>query len=99
MRSFIGIRHVLMGDMAAIKVLKNAICFIIGYFVALETCYVTCIDVRFCNVHSIGTINVCANFQIKIGTTLTNLENMQKSYVSFGVYDFRFKRYDPKCVF
>ena len=43
MQSFIGIRHVLMainGDMAAVKVLKNALCFIMGYFVAMET-YVT----------------------------------------------------------
>ena len=37
MRSFIGIRHVLMGDMMAVKVWKNALCFIMGYFVAMET--------------------------------------------------------------
>ena len=29
-----------MGDMAAVKVLKNALCFIMGYVVAMET-YVT----------------------------------------------------------
>ena len=40
MQSFIGIHHILMGDMAAVKVLKNALCFIMGYFVVLET-YVT----------------------------------------------------------
>ena len=34
--SFIRIRHVLMGDMAAVKVLKNVLCFIIGYLVAME---------------------------------------------------------------
>ena len=26
-----------MSDMAAVKVLKNALCFIMGYFVAMET--------------------------------------------------------------
>ena len=68
MRSFIRIRHVLLlvGDMAAVKVLKNALCFIMGYFVAMETydCYVTFICVYLCNVHIIGPINVCTNFEI-----------------------------------
>ena len=50
--------------MATVKVLKNALCSIMGYFVAMETCYVTFIDVCSCNVNSIGTINVCANFEI-----------------------------------
>ena len=30
------IRHVLMGDMAAVKVVKNAICLKMGYMVAME---------------------------------------------------------------
>ena len=50
--------------MAAVKVLTNALCFVMGYFVAMETCYVTFIDVCFCNIHIIGTINVCTNFEI-----------------------------------
>ena len=37
MRSFICIRHVLMGDMAEVKVLKNALCFVMGYLVFMET--------------------------------------------------------------
>ena len=37
MRGFIRIHHVLMGDMAAVKVLKNALCLKMGYFVAMET--------------------------------------------------------------
>ena len=37
MRSFIGIRHVLMGDMAVVTVLKNALCFIMWYLVGMET--------------------------------------------------------------
>ena len=50
--------------MATVKVLKNALCSIMGYVVAMETCYVTFIDVCFCNVNNIGTLNVCANFEI-----------------------------------
>ena len=33
MRSFIGNRHVSMGDMAEVKVLKNALFFVMGYLV------------------------------------------------------------------
>ena len=44
MRTFIRIRHVLMGDIAAFKVLKNAQCFILGYLVAME--HVICHETR-----------------------------------------------------
>ena len=60
-------RHVLMGNMAAVKVLKNALCFIMGYFMEYchgNTCCVTFIDVCFCNAHIIGPLNVCTNFEI-----------------------------------
>ena len=43
MQSFTKICNVLMGDMDVVKVLKNALCFIMGYFVAMET-YVTFIS-------------------------------------------------------
>ena len=36
MRSFMRIRHVLMGAVAAVKVLKNAKCLITGYLVDME---------------------------------------------------------------
>ena len=39
--------------------------FCMGYFVAMETyVYVMFIDTCFCNVHSIGPISVCTNFEI-----------------------------------
>ena len=65
MRSFIGIRHVLMGDMAAVKVLKHALCFIMGYFVAMET-YVTLLLSMYVFAMYIitGPIDVCTNFEI-----------------------------------
>ena len=38
LRSFIGIHHVLIGHMTAVKVLKNALCFIMGYLVDMAIC-------------------------------------------------------------
>ena len=43
-------------------------------------CYVILINAFLCKVHITGTINVCTIFRT-IDTKLTNLENMQKSYV------------------
>ena len=85
MRSFIGIRHVLMGDLAAIKVLKNALCFIMGYFVAMET-YVTLLLLMYVfAMYILYVQSMCVPILRSIVTTLTNLENMQKSYVLFDV--------------
>ena len=51
-----------------------------GYLVAMEhTCYVILIIAFFDNVHIIGP-----TFR-SIGTKLTNLENMQQSYVLFVI--------------
>ena len=41
-----------------------------------------------------GPINVCTNFEI-IGTKLTNLENMKKSYVLF---DVTWRKNGTSCV-
>ena len=41
------------------------------------------VDVCFCNVHIIGPIKVLPILRL-IGTTMTNLENTQKSYVLFN---------------
>ena len=48
---------------AAVNVLKNALCFIMGYLVAMEIrvtlfCFICCI------MHSIGPINVCTDVEI-----------------------------------
>ena len=55
MRSFIRIRHVLTGDLAAVKVLKNALCF--GVFSWHGNTF-------FCMPPNIGPINVCTYFVI-----------------------------------
>ena len=67
-----------MADMAAVKVLKNALCFIMGVFGCHgNTCYVILIGAFFCMIHSTGPIN-CVPILRSIGTKLTNLENMQR---------------------
>ena len=62
-----------MGDMLAVKVLKNALCFIMGYG---NTYYVILIGAILCLIHSIGPINVCIEFEIN---RYTIAKNMQKS--------------------
>ena len=54
-----------MGDMVAVKVWKNALCFIMGYLVAMEIgVTLLVIDAFFCMIHSIAPINVCTDFEI-----------------------------------
>ena len=66
-----------MGDMAVVKVLKNALCFIMGYLVAMEYVLRYLIGAFFCMIHRhidcIGTINVCTDLR-SIGTKLMNLK-------------------------
>ena len=52
-----------MGDMAAVKNLEKRPMLYNGIYHG-NICYATFIDVRFCNVHIIGPINVCTNFEI-----------------------------------
>ena len=55
-----------MDDMTAVKVLKNALCFIMVVFGSHgNTCYVILIGALFCMMHSIGPVNVCNDFEIK----------------------------------
>ena len=65
--------------------MKNALCFIVGYLVAMETSVTLFLSMHFCKVHGIGAINVSIPILRSIGTKLTNLENMQNSYVLFDV--------------
>ena len=54
-----------MGEMVAVKVLKNDLCFIMGVFGCHEnTCYVILIGTFICMTHIIGPINVCTAFEI-----------------------------------
>ena len=65
-------------------------------------CYVTFIDVCFCNVYIIGSINAYTNFEIN----RYNIDEFRKyakivrSIISRHVTPKRYvKCYDPKCVF
>ena len=44
--------------------MENALCFIMGYLVAMETCHVIFYQCKFCKVHGIGAINMCTDFEI-----------------------------------
>ena len=55
-----------------------------GIFCCLgNKCYVTFIDVCFCNVYIIVPVNVCTNFEIN-HYNIDEFRNMQKSYVLFN---------------
>ena len=53
-----------MGDMLRFKVLKNALCFIMGYLVAMEIRVTLFLLMQFFMLYSIGPINVCTDFEI-----------------------------------
>ena len=53
------------GWYAAIKVLKNALCFIMGYLVAMVIRVMLFLLVQFFILYSTGQINVCTDFEIK----------------------------------
>ena len=61
-------------------VLKNLLCFVMGYLVVMETC------ITFCVIHtySIGPINMCTNFE-------TNRYKNAKLYVLFDNFASRFQ--------
>ena len=53
------------GWYAAIRVLKNALCFIMGYLVAMEIRVKFFLFVQFFYmIYSTGQINVCTDFEI-----------------------------------
>ena len=52
------------GWYAAIKVLKNALCFIMGYLVAMVIRVMLFLLVQFFMMNSTGKINVCTDFEI-----------------------------------
>ena len=54
----------LNGWYAAVKVLKNALCFIMGYLVAMEIRVTLFLLMQFFMLYSIGPINVCTDFEI-----------------------------------
>ena len=52
------------GWYAAVKVLKNALCFIMGYLVAMEIRVTLFLLMHIFMLHGIGPINVCTDFEI-----------------------------------
>ena len=52
------------GLYAAVKVLKNALCFIMGYLVAMEIRVTLFLLMQFFMLYIIGPINVCTDFEI-----------------------------------
>ena len=54
----------LFAEIKNVKVLKNGLCFVMGYLVVMEIYVTLFVSMHFCKVHSIGPINVCTNFEI-----------------------------------
>ena len=54
-----------MGDMPRLRFLKNALCFIMGYLVAMVIRVMLFLLVQFFYmIYSTGKINVCTDFEI-----------------------------------
>ena len=64
--------------------LKN-VCFMMGYLVVMETygTYFILISAFFCNVHSIGAINVCTNCEIN----RYNIDEFIQHYKYYVLFD------------
>ena len=73
------------GWYAAIKVLKNALCFIMGYLVAMVIRVMLFLLVQFYIWYIVQVKSMCVPILKSIGSELTKLENMQQLYVLFDV--------------
>ena len=73
------------GWYAAIKVLKNDLCFIMGYLVAMEIRVMLFLLVQFFIWYIVQVKSMCVPILRSIGSELTKLENMQQLYVLFDV--------------
>ena len=62
-----------------VKVLKNSLCYIMEYLVAMEIRVTLYLLVQFFKRHIVLAQSVCVPIFRSIGTKLTKLENMQKS--------------------
>ena len=67
------------GWYAAVKVLINALCFIMGYLVAMVIRVTLFLLVQFFICYIVYVQSMCVPILRSIGTKLTKLENMQKS--------------------
>ena len=73
------------GWYAAIKVLKNALCFIMGYLVAMVIRVMLFVLVQFFILYTVQVKSMCVPILRSIGSELTKLENMQQLYILFDV--------------
>ena len=73
------------GWYAAIKVLKNALCFIMGYLVAMVIRVMLFLLVQFFIWYIVQVKSMCVPILRSIGSELTKFENMQQLYVLFDV--------------
>ena len=73
------------GWYVAIKVLKNALCFIMGYLVAMVIRVMLFLLVQFCILYIVQVKSMCVPILRSIGSELTKLENMQQLYILFDV--------------
>ena len=91
------------GWYAAIKVLKNALCFIMGYLVAMVIRVMLFVLVQFFIVYIVQVKAMCVPILRSIGSELTTLligimtRNILKPTRS--LYDFRFKSYGSNSGF
>ena len=101
------------GWYAAIKVLKNALCFIMGYSVAMVIRVMLFLLVHFFIRYIVQVKSMCVPILKSIGSELTKLENMQQRHgdstqgiltrnilkSTRSLYDFRFKSYGSNSGF
>ena len=73
------------GWYAAIKVLKNALCFIMGYLVAMVIRVMLFLLVQFFIWYIVQVKSMCVPILRSIGSELTKLENMQQLYILYDV--------------
>ena len=69
------------GWYAAIKVLKNALCFIMGYLVVMVIRVMLFVLVQFFILYTVQVKSMCVPILRSIGSELTKLENMQQLYI------------------
>ena len=67
------------------NVLKNALCFIMWYLVAMAIRVMLLLLVRFFIWYIVQVKSMCVPILRSIGSELTKLENMQKCYVLFDI--------------
>ena len=82
------------GWYAAVKVLKNALCFIMGYLVAMEIRVTLFLLMQFFMLYSIGPINVCTDFEINP----YKIDEVRKYAKNCVLFDATWRKNVTSCV-